>query len=43
MCLADALRVGRISRGDRVLLSGFGVGLSYGTTSFVHRDVIDVY
>jgi len=43
LCLADALRAGRVKSGDRVLLSGFGVGLSYGTTSFVHRQGIDVY
>jgi 3-oxoacyl-[acyl-carrier-protein] synthase-3 len=43
LCLADVLRAGRVKTGERVLLSGFGVGLSYGTTSFVYRQGIDVY
>jgi 3-oxoacyl-[acyl-carrier-protein] synthase-3 len=43
MCLAQAIRDDRIRRGDRVLLSGFGVGLSYGTTSFRYESDIDVY
>lgn len=43
MCLADALRHERLRPGDRVLLSGFGVGLSYGVTSFVYDGAIDVY
>jgi 3-oxoacyl-[acyl-carrier-protein] synthase III len=43
LCLADVLRAGRLKQGDRMLLSGFGVGLSYGTTSFVCQEAIDVY
>ena len=31
IALRDALDQGRIKKGDRLLLSGFGVGLSYGT------------
>ncbi len=31
IALKDALDNGRVSRGDKVLLSGFGVGLSWGT------------
>ena len=31
IALKDALDMGRIDRGDRVLASGFGVGLSWGT------------
>ncbi len=42
MCLADAVRQGRVQAGDRVLVSGFGVGLSYATTSFEYRGEIDV-
>ena len=29
--LRDALQKGMVSRGDKVLVSGFGVGLSWGT------------
>jgi 3-oxoacyl-[acyl-carrier-protein] synthase-3 len=43
ICLADALQRNRIGRGDRVLLSGFGVGLSYGTVSFSYENAIHVY
>lgn len=31
IALADAERDGRLKRGDRIVLSGFGVGLSWGT------------
>ena len=31
IALADAERAGKLKRGDRVVLSGFGVGLSWGT------------
>jgi 3-oxoacyl-[acyl-carrier-protein] synthase III len=42
MCLADAIRQKRIRIGDYVLLSGFGVGLSYATTSFRYGSEIHV-
>lgn len=42
ICLADAVRQGRLHVGDRVLVSGFGVGLSYATTSFEYCGEIDV-
>ncbi len=31
IALADALDSGALSRGDKILVSGFGVGLSWGT------------
>jgi 3-oxoacyl-[acyl-carrier-protein] synthase-3 len=31
IALKDALESGKVSRGDKVLLSGFGVGLSWGS------------
>lgn len=43
ICLADAIREERLRSGQRVLLSGFGVGLSYATTSFVYDGEINVY
>ncbi len=43
VCLAAALKEGRLQKGRRVLLSGFGVGLSYATTSFEYDGNIDVY
>jgi 3-oxoacyl-[acyl-carrier-protein] synthase-3 len=43
VCLAAALQEGRVQKGQRVLLCGFGVGLSYATTSFVYDGNIDVY
>jgi len=42
ICLADAVRQGRLRAGDHVLVSGFGVGLSYATTSFEYCGEIDV-
>lgn len=43
ICIADAVRQDRLRAGHRVLLSGFGVGLSYATTSFEYDGDIDVY
>jgi 3-oxoacyl-[acyl-carrier-protein] synthase III len=43
ICLGDAIREGRVRRGQRILLCGFGVGFSYATTSFEYEDDIDVY
>ena len=43
MCIADAVRKGRLRTGQRILLSGFGVGLSYATTSFEYDGTMNVY
>lgn len=43
ICIADAIRTGRLGAGMRVLLCGFGVGLSYATTSFEYDGATDVY
>jgi 3-oxoacyl-[acyl-carrier-protein] synthase-3 len=43
ICLADAVRGGKFKLGQRILLSAFGVGLSYGTTSFKYEKEIHVY
>lgn len=43
ICLADAVRKGRLSPGHQVLLCGFGVGLSYATTLFEYEGDIHVY
>jgi 3-oxoacyl-[acyl-carrier-protein] synthase-3 len=44
LCLRDALNnPSKIKFGDRILLSGFGVGLSYGTTSFKYEKECYVY
>lgn len=43
IALADSIRAGRIKRGQKVLISGFGVGLSYGTTTLLYERDIDVY
>jgi 3-oxoacyl-[acyl-carrier-protein] synthase-3 len=43
LCLADAIRNGKLEIGKRILLSGFGVGLSYATTSFIYEKEIHVY
>jgi 3-oxoacyl-[acyl-carrier-protein] synthase-3 len=44
LCLRDALKQdSKIHLGDQILLSGFGVGLSYGTTSFKYEKKCYVY
>ena len=43
ICMANAVRQGRLRPGQRILQSGFGVGLSYATTSFTYDEAIDVY
>lgn len=43
MCIADAMRKGKLRAGQRVLVSGFGVGLSYATTSFEYDGTMNVY
>jgi 3-oxoacyl-[acyl-carrier-protein] synthase-3 len=43
IALADAIQAGRVRKGQKVLLSGFGVGLSYGTTTLEYERDIDVY
>jgi len=43
LCLRDSVRDKKIRIGDKILLSGFGVGLSYGTTTFTYEREIDVY
>ena len=44
LCLRDLIIEGsKLKFGDRVLLSGFGVGLSYGTTSFEYEKKCYVY
>jgi 3-oxoacyl-[acyl-carrier-protein] synthase III len=43
LCLADAIKKQKFRTGDRILLSGFGVGLSYATTSFKYDGKIHVY
>lgn len=44
LCLRDALMNQiKIKPGDRIVLSGFGVGLSYGTTSFTYERDCYVY
>jgi 3-oxoacyl-[acyl-carrier-protein] synthase-3 len=35
LALDEAFRAGRIGRGQRVLMSGYGAGLSWGTAIFV--------
>jgi 3-oxoacyl-[acyl-carrier-protein] synthase-3 len=37
IALKDAIDGGRVKSGDRILLSGFGVGLSYGSTILDYR------
>jgi 3-oxoacyl-[acyl-carrier-protein] synthase-3 len=38
LCMRDAILEGKnIRLGEKILLSGFGVGLSYGTTSFIYE------
>jgi 3-oxoacyl-[acyl-carrier-protein] synthase-3 len=44
LCLRDAINEGsKLKLGDRILLSGFGVGLSYGTTSYKYEKKCYVY
>lgn len=43
IALADAIASGRIKKGSQVLLCGFGVGLSYGTTVYRNESEIHVY
>jgi 3-oxoacyl-[acyl-carrier-protein] synthase-3 len=43
IALADAIKAGKIKLGQKLLLSGFGVGLSYGTTTLEYEREINVY
>ncbi|MGZ3745069.1 MAG: ketoacyl-ACP synthase III [Pseudobdellovibrionaceae bacterium] len=43
IALADAITTGRLKRGQKILISGFGVGLSYGTTILEYGREIYVY